>query len=403
MNHDARFGAARDAFLAGIAHFEAGRLDDAAERFEASLALMPGRASTLLNLGVTRLRQGRAARALPLLQQLLQLEPDDASAQLQCGICLGTLQRHADAVALFDRVLAQHADEPEALYWRGASLLQIGRSAEALASFERTLALAPGHAPAWTARGHLLRDLGRRDEALAAYREARAHGGDTAMLDFSIAALSGTSPAAGHPRHYVQQLFDEYAPSFEQHLVQTLGYRAHRQLVDGLQGLGPTRWAHALDLGCGTGLCGRELHRVADRVDGADLSGAMVEAARAGGAYTALHQADVVEHLQTTPARHDLVTATDVLIYLGDLAPLLAGVHRATTPGAVFACTFERADGTHDYTLHESLRYAHSARYVREVAAAHGFTLRRLDEAPVREEQRRPIPGLYAYLQRDGR
>jgi Tfp pilus assembly protein PilF len=66
---------ARQHFLDGVVHFEASRLTDAERSFEAALALAPGRASVLANLGAARVRLGKYADALPVLQQAAAAEP----------------------------------------------------------------------------------------------------------------------------------------------------------------------------------------------------------------------------------------------------------------------------------------------------------------------------------------
>ena len=50
------------------------------------------------------------------------------------------------------------------------------------------------------------------------------------------------------------------------------------------------------------------------------------------------------------------------------------------------------------FSLQPSLRYAHSARYVRELAARRGFGVLREIEAAVREDRREAVPGIYFYL-----
>ena len=68
---DSSFDRARDLFLDGVAHYGAGRLQAADTAFTAALALVPGRASVLTNLGAVRLKLGRAQEAVELLQQAL--------------------------------------------------------------------------------------------------------------------------------------------------------------------------------------------------------------------------------------------------------------------------------------------------------------------------------------------
>jgi predicted TPR repeat methyltransferase len=154
-----------------------------------------------------------------------------------------------------------------------------------------------------------------------------------------------------------------------------------------------------LDIGCGTGLCGRALRAHAARIDGVDLSPTMVAAARRCGAYTELTQADVAEHLQGTASRHDLVLSADVFIYIGDLDAVFTGVRRVLQPQGLFVCSVETLDddtapGTaRGYVLRASLRYAHRQDYLRQLAADHGMAVVDWQPFVVREEQRLPVAG----------
>ena len=53
---------------------------------------------------------------------------------------------------------------------------------------------------------------------------------------------------------------------------------------------------------------------------GVDLSGAMLDLARDRKLYDSLEQCDLVEALRRGPQGFDLLTAADVLIYMGDLS-----------------------------------------------------------------------------------
>ena len=58
------FEQARDLFMDGVRLHEAGRFEEAERQFQAALALVPGRPSTLANLGATRLKLGKPEQAL---------------------------------------------------------------------------------------------------------------------------------------------------------------------------------------------------------------------------------------------------------------------------------------------------------------------------------------------------
>ena len=395
------FSRARQHFLDGVSQFEAGCHAQAEAHFEAALALMPGRVSTLVNLAATRLQLGRHEAALPLLDEALASAPGDADAWRHRGTALNALARHDEALACHERVLALTPHDAQAWLRHGQALQYLERHDPALASYERALSLDAGLAQAWTNRANILKHRGRVDEAAAAFRQAMALGGDEALNGYYLAALTGQAAPDTPPRAYVERLFDDYAETFDAHLVGALGYRAHRLLLEPLQAApGRARWRCALDLGCGTGLCAPLIKAVAERVDGVDLSAAMLAKARALGLYERLEQADLVAHLAQTELRHDLVVAADVFIYVGALAPVFSGVHRVLLPGGSFCFSAEQAAGEADFELLPSLRYAHSERYLRAMAAQAGFAIERLVAQPIREEQRRPIAGLYATLRK---
>jgi predicted TPR repeat methyltransferase len=426
---------ARQYFFAPAPHFEAGRLADAERNFQASLALLPGRVSTLANLAATRIRLGRPMDALPLLDEALASAPEDAEAWSHRGAALVALGRHQEALDCHDRVLAlqpghasswlrksrslgalgRHAealaslqrlvelqpDNAEAWLRHGQALQRLERHEDALASYDKALALDSTLAAAWSHRGDILKDLGRIVEAVAAFREAIAHGGDAELNGYFLAALTGGAMPPSAPRGYVQSLFDGYADDFEQHLVGVLGYRAHLVLTEPLPALTGGRLRSALDLGCGTGLCGPRVKAMAERLEGVDLSARMVENARALGVYDRVEQAELLEHLQRTEAeRHDLVLAADVFIYVGALDAVFPEVRRVLQPGGLFCFSVERAPDSEDVALTRGLRYAHSERYLRALAASNGFSVLEMVDRPIREEQRRPIEGLFAYLRR---
>jgi predicted TPR repeat methyltransferase len=272
---------------------------------------------------------------------------------------------------------------------------------QALDSYDHALAADPGLAQAWSNRGGILREMKRNEEAAEAFRQAMAHGGDPELHRYYLASVSAQPVPATAPAHYVETLFDDYADQFDAHLVGMLGYRAHSTLAWHLGALGRGPFRSALDLGCGTGLCAPFLKPMTARLAGVDLSGQMMEKARALGLYDRLVQADIVEHLQSSDERYDLVTAADVFIYVGDLEPLFAALEKAMEPNGIFCFSAECAahEGV-DFELLPSLRYAHSGRYLRALAAQHGFDVVQLIHAPIREDQREPIQGMFVYLSR---
>ena len=114
------------------AHHGAGRLREAEANYRAALALSPGHAAVVNNLGVIAATEGR----------------------------------QIDARALFDDAIAREPGHVAAHYNRGSALIALGRTDDAIRSFERVCALDPGHYEAHRALGFLWLEGGDRGRSL---------------------------------------------------------------------------------------------------------------------------------------------------------------------------------------------------------------------------------------------
>jgi len=391
---------ARLAFLQGVEHFEAGRLAQARSSFEDSLGLAPGRPSVLGNLGVCLYALREWKQAVQVLQQATAADADNADA----WICLGLSQEHLGQWLLATQSLARGlALRPDkAVHWLilGQCRRRVGDAKGALAAFDQALERDESLADAWSARGSLMREIGELQQAAMCFEKALANGAEPTLHQYYLASVRGQDSPSAPPRLYVQSLFDDYAADFQAHLVQHLGYQAHETLVRPLLESG-RNFEAVLDLGCGTGLCGALMRPLASAIDGVDVSSAMLEQARAGGAYRDLAHADLAAYLAASRNRYDLVLAADVFIYVGALETVFAEVCRILVPAGCFAFSLEPSE-RQEVQLLPSLRYAHSQDYIRRLAERHGLIVDKIVQAPIRHDQQQPVMGLYCYLHRAG-
>lgn len=270
------------------------------------------------------------------------------------------------------------------------------------------LALEPAHPRANFKCGGALRQLRREPEALVHYRRHLSHFPDDEQAQFWISVLSGEAVAHA-PAAHVAALFDYYAPRFEEHLVTSLQYCTPAALLDVLEqateepaarrkvarnggNAAPQQdWGCCVDLGCGTGLMGPLLRERVTTLHGVDLSSKMIDKAREKACYDQLFVEDVVDFLaeqQSRGQRYDLLVAADVLVYIGDLEPLLAAAHVVGEAGSLFAFSTESAtdednlaassedgDSTRvGYRCNATGRFRHDAAYVKLVAQAQGWS-----------------------------
>ncbi|GGP27189.1 methyltransferase domain-containing protein [Silvimonas amylolytica] len=406
-----------------------GRLVEAEAQYQAVLAHGQN-ALALHGMGILRHQQGQGAEALQCLIDACTLAPDNAAWRNDLGNVLAGQGAQVEAAGQF--LAAIERDGHNATYWNnyGAMLLAIGHDNDAGPAFERAVALAPeqidaldnygnwllrhgreqegagfvcrayvlkpadGQPPAM--RGIAFYRLGRIAEAAEVYRQwlAREPGNPTAA--HLLAACSGENVPSRCADAYVVTTFDDYAATFDARLQQ-LGYAIPQALDETLAQLAaPQRQWQVLDAGCGTGWCGTFLRGYAHALVGVDLSGKMLEQARSRNLYDQLIQAELTDWLNQTPDRFDLVCAADLMIYFGDLLPLLAGMHRAMPPGGLLVFSAENTDGPmleHEFQLLPSGRYGHGHRYLGEALAQSGFALKQIKQQVVRQEFGRPLPG----------
>ena len=178
-----------------------------------------------------------------------------------------------------------------------------------------------------------------------------------------MASINGKTPKSA-PKAYVKELFDEYAPKFEQSLVRALEYNAPKELAKIITAKQPIEaLGSVLDLGCGTGLAGVELKQFCSNLEGIDLSNAMIEQARSKNVYDRLTQSDILDYLSTAELDFDYFIATDVFIYVGELTNVFHLIKSRNKRKGHLAFSTEHTE-RESFFLETSGRYSHSLSYI---------------------------------------
>jgi predicted TPR repeat methyltransferase len=389
----------------GVARIEGGDVDAAADAWRAAIQADPGHADAIDLLAVSHSQRGEHAEAIALWRRALAVRPGHgrsrenlAAALSQQGAAALSRSDPGGALPLLDESLQLKRDDASCHLFRAEALRQLGRLKGAFEACQDALRIDPDAAEVHHNIGNLFKETGQNDQAIAAYRRALELGSTHPATRLALDALTGQTPDAS-PQAVVRDLFDSYAESFDTHLVTELGYRTPtllRQLYDRLGGGGVRRM---VDLGCGTGLSGEAFASIAEELVGVDLSEKMIDAARAKGLYRSLHVGEVVSFLQGSTARYELLLAADVLVYIGDLGPLMAAASSRSKRGARFLLSVERAERP-GFHLQRSERFAHSPDYVRQIAARHGFTVEAAETCELRRDEGRWIAGELFCLRR---
>jgi len=277
---------------------------------------------------------------------------------------------------------------------------------------------------------------------------------------------------------YARRIFDDMAPVFEQRLVEDLGYTCPwtmREMLHSFGALGgmprgnntnysrdsnnipPCGGWRVLDLGCGSGLCGRAFGEIsspsctaqgtsttlleASRLKGPafigiDVSSQMIELAMKNGGYTSCHCADLKECLETFASSTkesnelamNLIVAADTFLYVGQLGEVFALAHQTLCCGGLFlfstedldaspmkkseqvpvprttyleeVCGYEDLKYIHGVQMLTSARFAHSHRYIMNLVERFGFNLVEMRDIVVRTEVSVPLPGKIYLLEK---
>lgn len=431
---------------AALAYAQAstGQVAEAVEHYRILLSLQRDSAPLRTNLAVLLLQLQRSAEARALLEQALALAPNHPNTAYVLAELLSRENREhafklywkairlfraaiggrpgiehcpdlvklanaevwagelAAAMAHYDRATTLRPDYALAHARRGLALLKLKRQDEAVRALRRAATLEPNYAEAQRAIGEILMDQGDLAGASRHLSVAMRINPRDELARYFFAATSKSATPGAAPTVYIKTLFDEYAANFDHHLVDVLKYRAPELLCEAVLEHVSTvpRISTAIDLGCGTGLCGPLLKPPVARLIGVDLSEGMLAKARSRGIYDELVQADLVEALARFDGELDLAVAADVFVYVGNLEPAVAACRRALRPGGLLGFTVEAGSGQ-SFALETTGRYVHSRSYLQSLAERHGLEVVRCGEIVARHQGGRPVDSLLTVLRRE--
>ena len=357
------------------------------------------------------LRRGDHSEAQRLIGERLRQVPD-----CQIALELRALERRAAGDNKAAAIYYDEAAERATGAAKNPALLRsaLGRAAnDDVAGAQRVfedLCQGSDDAEAWREYAFFL-DERRNDRARAVAALKRAvrldpsEGQARAQLAKWGALDDETDRTARLDDEYVGGLFDQFAASFDETLVEKLGYRGHLQcaavLSKALEDVALGADVSVVDLGAGTGLCGAPLRRVlaprTPHITAVDLSTRMLELCATRGDHDAVVEGEAVEHLRRLPDTSvDVIVAADVLAYIGDCADLFGEAHRVLRAHGRLVFTLEEGDA--GFGLGPGGRFVHSEAYLYEAAAAAGLRVVALDRGPMRSQGGAPVVALIAAL-----
>ncbi|MEJ0098105.1 MAG: tetratricopeptide repeat protein [Bauldia sp.] len=131
------------AILAGIDLFDARDYAAAETHFRAALAIVPDRASGLVNLAATLFHQGKFGEAIAVAGHATERDPRSPDGLITLGSALTAQGRPDDGLAAMERAVALAPDNPMALMGRASVLTELKRYDLAIADYRAVQRLDP--------------------------------------------------------------------------------------------------------------------------------------------------------------------------------------------------------------------------------------------------------------------
>lgn len=394
-------------FLGVLCH-QQGRSDEGVGLIKMALQITPRHPDAHNNLGNIHKECGRLAEAEASYRRALECGPAHYQALSNLAVVLEAQERLEDALEVYGRLLQQAPTYAHGHYRLGVFLRANAQHEEHMEQsaecFRQAYRYDSSNVRALEGVGVALYALGRHAEAAEVYRDWLVREPDNPVPRHMLASCGAAEAPARAADDYVRDVFDEFADSFDEQLLNNLSYRAPVVLGDALAAVLPPPSAslEMLDAGCGTGLCAPWMRPYARQLVGVDLSGGMVEKARQRGGYDELAVAELTAFLQQRPGYYDVVLSADTLVYFGDLSEVLQAAHDALRPGGWLGFSLEACvDGEDAAELSSSGRYRHGRAYVERCLNEAGFTRMQITADSLRKECGRPVSSWVVLAQCD--
>lgn len=250
---------------AGAILGEEHRLQEALERFETAVGLVPDHAQAVTLAGETRRLMGDPDGAEAAFNRALELDPRNPLALSRRADIFRTRGEDRAAEGDLDAVLAVRPDDSFALGTKGAILADRGERTEALPYLNRAIDLSPDYGFALARRGDLFRIERRFEEAEQDLRRALRVDPDNVV---ALGALGAVLVETQRPEE-AEAILDQALEILPDYAF-GLGQRAwaRRALGRGEEALADAKRARALEPGhAGHSLTVAEILRSLDRSD----------------------------------------------------------------------------------------------------------------------------------------
>ncbi len=360
-----------------------------------------GNKADLFNVANTLFQLKKYHQSLLWVQKILMVDEAYFEALLLRGQCFLALEKTTDSISCFRQALQYNNKNCWLFNYLGQALQKNGNYEDALEASLQAVRLSGGE------------DSQHINFAYAVYEIALEIGGDSIrkfidkwyseyaenpIVKYAVAAIDSNREIVKSDLSYVQKMFDIFADDFEETL-QGLDYQVPALIAEECLSIYRKKKLTnpvILDMGCGTGFCGKFLDSLSLEMDleGVDISSEMLKKAAEKDVYKSLVCNDIERFFSKTDSLYQIIIAADVLTYFGSLENIFFQVKKHLQKNGTFIFSItQNTTGKDDYFLHMSGRFSHAENYIKKLIVENDFILKKQRNCKLRNEGNSSVLG----------
>ena len=376
------------------AYKETHHFAEAETYYKKSLAIQENQPDALTNYGLLMQSNAQLDDAILLHKKAIQLAPNHHTALYNLAYALNEKGDSETSLQVYNKVLESAPNHIRALCDVAHILGKLKQHEQALPFLQQALQIAPNDEHIHLNFGNTYRMLERFDQAETSFNEVIKINPNNLNAKYYLAIMKGDNSVTSSPDDYVQQLFDGYAETFDEQLIDQLQYKTPELIGDMVKKhTDESSKYKILDLGCGTGLAGIYLQSISETMIGVDLSEKMIKKAQLRNIYDDLVVSGISQYFETHDYQTDIIVSADVFVYIGDIADIFNSASKSLQTNGIFVFSTEDTQEAEQFLLRDSGRFAHNENYIRNLASKNGLNLIDNEKTIIRYESNEPIHG----------
>ena len=301
---------------------------------------------TIYDFAQNKINSGEYPKAEILLKELIEQNNKDFAALKGLAYVYLAQSKYADSIPIINLAISLEAESSELFYFLALANFNIGLIKEAKKIIKIAKSKFPVHA-----------QVGSLDEAIGLYE------------------------SVNNNSHYeaIRNKFDLNSLGYDSARAQA-NYDTPKLIFDEVTRLNSAGFNRVLDLGCGTGLLGELFRESSKFLCGVDLSTDMMELALERKIYNELTEMDIITYLSNCePNSWDVVVASSVFIYFGDLDKLFLQIKRVLCEKGIacFDLNLNQSSEYYSVLSANGMQFSHSTKYVHECAKKAGLEIQK--------------------------